>query len=107
MCSLPMPIRIHHASRLTNLPRNQRQLLRRQSDDIHFNVQQLIGAEFSTHTPWQTIQILQSLENSSQCTRIRVSNHPKAAKGQFLRIHTTHSSYDQPATQLPPSPGFQ
>lgn len=73
-----MPISIHDARRLSNLRRDQPQSLFRQAAaNVHFNVQSVVCAEFGDDSARKDIQVLETLENPSDCGWIRVRDDSK------------------------------
>ena len=72
-----MPMRIDSARRLTDLARNQRQLLFRKSEDINLDVENIVRANFSADSPRHDVEILKALEDASDCARISVGNDSK------------------------------
>ena len=73
-----MPMRIDSARRLTDLARNQRQLLFRKSEDINLDVENIVRADFSGNSPRHDVQILKALEDAGDCARISVGNDSKS-----------------------------
>jgi hypothetical protein len=59
-----MPVRVHDTRRLTNLRRDQPQLLLAKSEHIHLNVKCIVGSAFGDDAPGQDVEILETLENA-------------------------------------------
>jgi hypothetical protein len=75
--SHPMPIRAANRCGLSDLGRNQRQVLFRQSEDIDLNVQRVVRTEFSDNPPGQDVQILETFDDASECAGISVCDNPQ------------------------------
>lgn len=73
-----MPVHVGDRRRLSYLGRDQRQLLFRQSENIDLNMQSFVSTEFSDHPPRQNVQILETLDDASECAGISVCDHPQA-----------------------------
>jgi hypothetical protein len=70
--SNPMPIRVDDARYLTNLRRDQRQLLRREPEKVNLNVEPVVRPEFRDDSARNDIEILKTLDDPSERARISV-----------------------------------
>ena len=73
-----MPICVDDARHLTDLRRDQRQLFRRQPENVNLNVQRVVRPEFSDHPARDDIEVLKTLDDPSECARISVCNDTKS-----------------------------
>ena len=67
-----MPIRVDDARYLTNLRRDQRQLLRREPEKVNLNVEPVVRPEFRDDSARNDIEILKTLDDPSERARISV-----------------------------------
>jgi hypothetical protein len=70
--SNPIPIRVDDAWYLTNLRRDQRQLLRREPEKVNLYVERIVRPEFSDDSARNDIEILKTLDDPSERARISV-----------------------------------
>jgi hypothetical protein len=69
-----VPTCAHNVCRVANLGSDNLDLLLRHTANVHFDMKGLIDAKFGDDSPWQDIQILESLEHSSDGAGIRVGD---------------------------------
>jgi hypothetical protein len=72
-----MPIGVHHAGRLADFARDQRQLFFGKSENVNLDVEYGVRTVFGGNTPRHDVEILEALENASECAGISVRNDPK------------------------------
>jgi hypothetical protein len=62
---------------LTDFRRDQRKALFRQPKNIHLNVEQIVRAELGDDSARQDTEILEALEDTSECAGISVGSNSK------------------------------
>ena len=73
-----MPVRIYNARRLANFCSDEPKLLLRKSEDVHLNVEYVVGSAFGDDAPGQDIEILKALKNASDDSRVTVRDDTQA-----------------------------